>query len=121
MKEQLAGKIASVKVTTQLSSQPCENEMAVTRHYVRTHSEALPEKNHFALLQPQLQINSKHTSKHKTKKRHELRTSNADLAALVTKQLSATVMLCGDLVEDPRILLTNMNELQRLWQSFSSI
>ncbi|PSN57501.1 Heat shock protein 75 kDa, partial [Blattella germanica] len=48
------------------------------------------------------------------KKLSTLTTSNEKLAELVTKQLFANAMLSAGLVEDPRTLLTSMNELLTL-------
>lgn len=111
IKEKLAGKISTIKVTTQLSSHPCVitvEEMAAARHFIRTRSHELPEENRFALLQPQLEINPKHMI---IKKLHQLKSSDPELATLLTQQLFANAMVGAGLSEDPRTLLTTMNDL----------
>ncbi|CAD7012726.1 unnamed protein product [Ceratitis capitata] len=111
IREKLNGKVANVKVTTRLDSHPCVitvEEMAAARHFIRTQSHQLPEENRFALLQPQLEINPKHEI---IKKLNKLRTSDPELADLVTQQLFANAMVGAGLAEDPRTLLITMNEL----------
>ncbi|XP_030375156.1 heat shock protein 75 kDa, mitochondrial [Scaptodrosophila lebanonensis] len=111
LQEQLKGKVAKVKATTRLDTHPCVitvEEMAAARHFIRTQSQHLPEENRFALLQPELEINPKHTI---IKKLHSLRESNPELAELICKQLFANAMVGAGLAEDPRMLLTNMNNL----------
>jgi len=59
----LDGKAAKVKVTRKLESHPCVvtvEEMGAARHFVRTQSQSVPEKQRYQLLQPQLEINSKY-------------------------------------------------------------
>ncbi|KDR21750.1 Heat shock protein 75 kDa, mitochondrial [Zootermopsis nevadensis] len=48
------------------------------------------------------------------KKLSTLTTTNVKLAELVTKQLFANALLSAGLVDDPRTLLTNMNEILTL-------
>lgn len=67
MKEKLAGKAASVKVTTRLDTHPCVitlEEMAAARHFIRTQSHQLPENRRYDLLQPELEINPKYALVH---------------------------------------------------------
>lgn len=45
------------------------------------------------------------------KKLNKLRTSNPELAELVTQQLFANAMVGAGLAEDPRTLLLTMNDL----------
>ncbi|XP_017787134.1 PREDICTED: heat shock protein 75 kDa, mitochondrial [Nicrophorus vespilloides] len=111
MKDQLPGKAAQVNATTRLENHPCVitvEEMAAARHFIRTQSHSLSEDRRFALLQPQLEINPKHPI---IKKLHKLITSDPPLAELLTKQLFANSMVGAGLVDDPRILLTSMNDL----------
>ncbi|EDV98046.1 heat shock protein 75 kDa, mitochondrial [Drosophila grimshawi] len=111
LQDQLKGQVAKVKVTSRLDTHPCVitvEEMAAARHFIRTQSHQLPEENRFALLQPELEINPKHPI---IKKLHSLRTSEPELALLITKQLFANAMVGAGLAEDPRMLLTNMNTL----------
>lgn len=45
------------------------------------------------------------------KKLHKLTTSDPELAELLAKQLFSNAMVGAGLVEDPRMLLTSMNDL----------
>ncbi|XP_068146614.1 heat shock protein 75 kDa, mitochondrial [Drosophila tropicalis] len=111
LQDELKGQVVKVKTTTRLDSHPCVitvEEMAAARHFIRTQSQQMPEENRFALLQPELEINPKHPI---IKKLNSLRVSDPELAQLITKQLFANAMVGAGLAEDPRMLLTNMNNL----------
>ncbi|EDW72431.1 uncharacterized protein Dwil_GK20717 [Drosophila willistoni] len=111
LQDELKGQVVKVKTTTRLDSHPCVitvEEMAAARHFIRTQSHQVPEENRFALLQPELEINPKHPI---IKKLNSLRVSDPELAQLITKQLFANAMVGAGLAEDPRMLLTNMNNL----------
>jgi len=112
IKEKLAGKVANVKITNKLDAHPCVitvEEMGAARHFMRTQSHQLKEENRFALLQPQLEINPKHPII--KKKLYHLTKSNPELALLLTNQLFANGMVGAGLADDPRTLLTTINEL----------
>ncbi|XP_071452756.1 heat shock protein 75 kDa, mitochondrial [Hetaerina americana] len=114
LKNSLTGKVHSVTVTRRLDSHPCVitvEEMAAARHFIRTQSQQLTEESRFALLQPRLEINTRHPI---IKKLSKLSTSNPKLADLVAHQLFSNAMVMAGLVEDPRPLLTGMNELLQL-------
>ncbi|XP_066259178.1 heat shock protein 75 kDa, mitochondrial [Euwallacea similis] len=111
LKEKLAGKVMSVNATTRLESHPCVvtvEEMAAARHFIRTQSHGLPEDRRYAILQPQFEINPTHPI---IKKMYKLKSSDPELAELLAKQLFANSMVGAGLVEDPRVLLTSMNDL----------
>ncbi|XP_034651993.1 heat shock protein 75 kDa, mitochondrial [Drosophila subobscura] len=111
IQDELQGQVVKVKATSRLDTHPCVvtvEEMAAARHFIRTQSHQVPEANRFALLQPELEINPKHPI---IKKLDKLRVSDTELAKLITKQLFANAMVGAGLAEDPRMLLTNMNEL----------
>ncbi|XP_058832638.1 heat shock protein 75 kDa, mitochondrial [Topomyia yanbarensis] len=111
IKQKLAGKVANVKTTNKLDSHPCVvtvEEMAAARHFVKTQSHNMSEENRYALLQPQLEVNAKHPI---IKKLHKLVSSDPELAELLAKQLFSNAMVGAGLVEDPRMLLSSMNEL----------
>ncbi|XP_065170658.1 heat shock protein 75 kDa, mitochondrial [Atheta coriaria] len=111
MKDKLAGKASTVNATTRLENHPCVvtvEEMAAARHFIRTQSHQLSEERRYALLQPQLEINPRHPI---VKKLHKLTKSDPQLAELLTKQLFTNSMVGAGLVDDPRILLTSMNDL----------
>ncbi|XP_055846859.1 heat shock protein 75 kDa, mitochondrial [Episyrphus balteatus] len=111
IKEKLSGKVSDVKITNRLDSHPCVitvDEMGAARHFIRTQSHQMPEANRYALLQPQFEINPRHTI---IKKLHKLKTSDPELGELLTRQLFVNAMVAAGLAEDPRTLLNNMNEL----------
>uniref|UniRef100_A0A2M4ABH9 Heat shock protein 75 kDa, mitochondrial n=1 Tax=Anopheles triannulatus TaxID=58253 RepID=A0A2M4ABH9_9DIPT len=111
IKQRLAGKVSNVKTTTKLDSHPCVvtvEEMAAARHFIKTQSHNMSEENRYALLQPQFEINAKHPI---IKKLHKLTTSDPELAELLAKQLFSNAMVGAGLVDDPRMLLTSMNDL----------
>nr|CAD7267449.1 unnamed protein product [Timema shepardi] len=133
LKKCLGGKVHAVKVTRRLDSHPCVitvEDMGAARHFLRMQSHQLTEENRYALLQPQLEINPSHPI---IKKLSKLVTSNPRLAELVSQQLAnapvvlsstpedgeievrvsllANAMVSAGLVEDPRTLVTSLNEL----------
>nr|CAD7411549.1 unnamed protein product [Timema cristinae] len=111
LKKCLGGKVHAVKVTRRLDSHPCVitvEDMGAARHFLRMQSHQLTEENRYALLQPQLEINPSHPI---IKKLSKLVTSNPRLAELVSQQLLANAMVSAGLVEDPRTLVTSLNEL----------
>lgn len=111
IKKKLAGRVATVKVTKRLESHPCVvsvEEMAAARHFIRTQSHQVNEENRFALLQPQLEINPKHTI---IKKLFKLSQENDELATLICEQLFNNSMVAAGLADDPRTLLLHMNDL----------
>lgn len=111
IKQKLTGKVTYVKTTTKLDTHPCVvtvEEMAAARHFIKTQSHNMSEENRYALLQPQLEINPKHPI---IKKLFKLTQSDPELAELLAKQLFSNAMVGAGLVDDPRMLLTSMNEL----------
>lgn len=111
IKGKLAGRVATVKVTKRLETHPCVvsvEEMAAARHFIRTQSHQVNEANRFALLQPQLEINPKHTI---IKKLYKLSKENEELATLIVEQLFNNSMVAAGLADDPRTLLLHMNDL----------
>ncbi|KAK0083033.1 hypothetical protein PV325_009472 [Microctonus aethiopoides] len=114
IKSVLSKQAYEVKTTNRLESHPCVitvQDMASARHFIRTQSQHLNEENRYNLLQPRLEINPNHPI---IKKLSGLMTSDPKLAELLTKQLFTGAMVGAGLVEDPRILLTSLNELLTL-------
>ncbi|KAF2347013.1 Heat shock protein Hsp90 family [Trinorchestia longiramus] len=68
----------------------------------------IPEHTRYSLLQPTLEINPSHPV---IVKLNKLRTSNPELASLVSKQLFSNALVIAGLVDDPRTIVTNMNAL----------
>uniref|UniRef100_A0A182THM4 Heat shock protein 75 kDa, mitochondrial n=1 Tax=Anopheles melas TaxID=34690 RepID=A0A182THM4_9DIPT len=111
LKDKLTGKVSNVKTTGKLDTHPCVvtvEEMAAARHFIKTQSHNISEENRYALLQPQFEINPKHPI---IKKLHKLTSSDPELAELLAKQLFSNAMVGAGLVDDPRMLLTSMNDL----------
>ncbi|KAK4881855.1 hypothetical protein RN001_005174 [Aquatica leii] len=111
MQDILKGKAFAVNATSRLESHPCVitvEEMAAARHFIRTQSHQISEDRRYALLQPQLEINPSHPI---IKKLYKLMNTDIELANLLTKQLFANSMVGAGLVDDPRTLLTSMNDL----------
>lgn len=114
LKSTLKGKVQNVKVTGRLESHPCVvtvEEMAAARHFIRTQAHGMPQDSHYSILQPQLEINPKHPI---IKKLNTLSKDSPKLAELVANQLFSNAMVGAGLVEDPRTILSNMNELLTL-------
>ncbi|XP_034945368.1 heat shock protein 75 kDa, mitochondrial [Chelonus insularis] len=110
----LPKKAHEVKVTNRLESHPCVitvQDMASARYFIRTQSHNMNEEMRYSLLQPRFEINPNHPI---IKKLSELITKDPKLAELLTQQLFTGAMVGAGLVEDPRILLTTMNELLTL-------
>ncbi|KAF7993535.1 hypothetical protein HCN44_010130 [Aphidius gifuensis] len=110
----LAKKASEVKTTNRLESHPCVitvQDMASARHFIRTQSNQLNEETRYTLLQPRFEINPNHPI---MKKLTGLIDKEPKLAELLTQQLFTSAMVGAGLVEDPRILLTSMNELLTL-------
>ncbi|XP_019865558.1 heat shock protein 75 kDa, mitochondrial [Aethina tumida] len=111
LKTKLQGKAADVNATSRLDAHPCVvtvEEMAAARHFIKTQSHQLSEDRRYAILQPKFEINPKHPI---IKKLHKLTKDNPELADLLAKQLFANSMVGAGLVDDPRTLLTSMNDL----------
>ncbi|CAG9859430.1 unnamed protein product [Phyllotreta striolata] len=111
IKDKLGDKVAAVNATNRLESHPCVitvEEMAAARHFIRTQSHNVPEDKRYSILQPRFELNPKHPI---IKKLHKLTGENPELAELLAKQLFANSMVGAGLVDDPRILLTSMNDL----------
>lgn len=111
LRTELGSKVQNVKYTTKLENHPCVvtvEDMASARHFIKTQSHQLTEDNRYALLQSQLEINPKHPI---IMKLHKLITADEKLASLLTQQIFSNALTVAGLVEDPRLLLTQMNEL----------
>jgi len=111
VKVTLGPKAAKIKTTSKLETHPCVvtvEEMAAARHFIKTQGANFSEEQRYTILQPQFEINPAHPI---IKKLNELRSSNPQLAILITDQLFANAMVSAGLVEDPRTMLKSMNEL----------
>ncbi|XP_058800741.1 heat shock protein 75 kDa, mitochondrial isoform X2 [Phymastichus coffea] len=114
MKRILKSKAHDVKVTDRLESHPCVvtvQDMAAARHFIRTKSHQFDDQMRYSLLQPRLEINPNHPL---IKKLLKLKTSDEEIAKLLTDQLFTGAMINAGLVEDSRGLLLSMNQLLTL-------
>lgn len=111
LRKELGNKVQNVKYTSKLDQHPCVitvEDMASARHFIKTQSHQLTEDNRYALLQSVLEINPKHPI---IMKLHKLITSDEKLAALLSQQIFSNALTVAGLCEDPRLLLSQMNEL----------
>ncbi|KAG1670650.1 Heat shock protein, mitochondrial [Nymphon striatum] len=102
------------EVTKRLSNHPCVvtvEEMGAARHYVKTAFLGVPEEHRNKLLEPTLEINPSHPI---IKKLNTLSVSDDKLARLLATQLFDNAMVTAGLVDDPRKVMTNLNELLTL-------
>ncbi|KAL0126042.1 hypothetical protein PUN28_004854 [Cardiocondyla obscurior] len=114
MKKILDKKAYDIKMTNRLESHPCVvtvQDMASARHFIRMQSHQMNEEMRYSMLQPRFEINPNHPL---IKKLCKLTTTNTELANLLIQQLFTGAMIGAGLIEDPRILLTPMNELLTL-------
>ncbi|XP_076298767.1 TNF receptor associated protein 1 [Lasioglossum baleicum] len=114
MRKVLPKKAYDIKMTTRLESHPCVvtvKDMAAARHFVRTQTHQMDEEMRYSVLQPRFEINPNHAL---IKKLSQLVKSDPKLADLLIQQLFMGSMVGAGLIEDPRILLTPMNELLTL-------
>jgi len=111
MKLTLGQKVAKVRTTGKLETHPCAvtvEEMAAARHFIKTQGQNFSEEQRYTILQPQFEINPSHPL---IKKIAELKQNNPQLAMALTEQLFGNAMVSAGLVEDPRSMLSNINNL----------
>ncbi|KAG5323387.1 TRAP1 protein, partial [Pseudoatta argentina] len=111
MKKILDKKAYDIKMTNRLESHPCVvtvQDMASARHFIRMQSHQMNEEMRYSMLQPRFEINPNHPL---IKKLCKLTTTDTELADRLIQQLFTGAMVGAALIEDPRILLTPMNEL----------
>ncbi|XP_011630852.1 heat shock protein 75 kDa, mitochondrial [Pogonomyrmex barbatus] len=114
MKKILDKKAYDVKMTNRLESHPCVvtvQDMASARYFIRTQSQQMNEEMRYSMLQPRFEINPNHPL---IKKLCKLTTTDTELADRLIQQLFTGAMVGAGLIEDPRILLTPINELLTL-------
>lgn len=111
LKKTLKHKVGHVKATHRLSSHPCAvtvEEMGAARHFVKTQFQSIPEEQRYKLLEPTLEINLSHPIMTKLS---SLVSSNPKLAELVAEQVMDNAMVAAGLIDDPRSMISRMNEL----------
>ncbi|XP_022168617.1 heat shock protein 75 kDa, mitochondrial-like [Myzus persicae] len=85
--------------------------MTAARHFIKTQLKQMDEEMLFSVLQPQLELNPKHSV---IKKLHTLKESNPELAKLIVEQLYSNSMVTAGLINDSRKLVSNMNRVLEL-------
>lgn len=111
LKATLQNKVHKVKITKKLSSHPCVitvQEMGSARHFLRTTFADKSQEERFRLLQPTLELNPTHTL---IKKLSTLQETDPYLAKLVAEQLYDNAMVTAGLLDDPRSMVSRLNQL----------
>uniref|UniRef100_A0A224Z626 Heat shock protein 75 kDa, mitochondrial n=1 Tax=Rhipicephalus zambeziensis TaxID=60191 RepID=A0A224Z626_9ACAR len=111
LKAELGPMVHKVKVTRRLQKHPClvsVEEMAAARHFVKTSLQSFSEEERYRLLEPTLEINPEHPI---IAKLAALRTSEPELARKLAKQVFGNAMLTAGLVDDPRKVTSELNDL----------
>ncbi|XP_061235391.1 heat shock protein 75 kDa, mitochondrial isoform X1 [Neopsephotus bourkii] len=111
MRNALGSRVTGVKVTTRLDTHPAMItvlEMGAARHFLRMQQLAKTQEERAQLLQPTLEINTRHAL---IKKLNELKDSQPDLAQLLLDQIYENAMIAAGLNDDPRPMVNKLNEL----------
>ncbi|XP_072459342.1 heat shock protein 75 kDa, mitochondrial isoform X2 [Notamacropus eugenii] len=107
----LGTRVTSVKVTLRLDTHPAMItvlEMGAARHFLRMQQLAKTNEERAQILQPTLEINTRHPL---IKKLNQLRESQPDLAQLLIDQIYENAMIAAGLNDDPRPMVGRLNEL----------
>ncbi|XP_072916183.1 heat shock protein 75 kDa, mitochondrial [Hemitrygon akajei] len=111
MKNGLGERVANIKLTPRLDTHPAMVtvlEMGAARHFLRTQQLAKSSEERAQILQPTLEINGSHIL---IKKLNELRDHDPELARLLLDQIYDNAMITAGLNDDPRPMITRLNEL----------
>uniref|UniRef100_A0A673NBP6 Histidine kinase/HSP90-like ATPase domain-containing protein n=1 Tax=Sinocyclocheilus rhinocerous TaxID=307959 RepID=A0A673NBP6_9TELE len=111
MRNALGQRVTNIKVTPRLDTHPAMItvlEMGATRHFLRTQQLARSSEERAQILQPTLEINAGHDL---IKKLHALKDSNPELAQLLLEQIYDNAMITAGLNEDPRPMISRLNQL----------
>lgn len=111
MRNALGTRVVNIKVTPRLDTHPAMItvlEMGAARHFLRTQQLAKDTTERAQILQPTLEINTGHAL---IKKLHELKDNNPELAQLLIDQIYDNAMIAAGLSEDPRPMVSRLNEL----------
>ncbi|XP_064490190.1 heat shock protein 75 kDa, mitochondrial-like [Ornithodoros turicata] len=114
LKTELSPMVHKVKVTKRLQNHPClvsVEEMAAARHFVKTTFQSFSEEQRYKLLEPTLEINPEHAI---IKKLQTLKSDNPELAKKLARQLFHNAMVAAGLVDDPRKVTVELNDLLTL-------
>ncbi|XP_041813337.1 heat shock protein 75 kDa, mitochondrial [Chelmon rostratus] len=111
MKNALGPRIANIKLTPRLDTHPAMItvlEMGAARHFLRTQQLARTPEERAQILQPTLEINSGHSL---IKKLHSLKDTDSELAGLLLEQIYDNGMIAAGLNDDPRPMISRLNDL----------
>ncbi|XP_073799487.1 heat shock protein 75 kDa, mitochondrial isoform X1 [Danio rerio] len=111
MRNALVQRVTNIKVTPRLDTHPAMItvlEMGAARHFLRTQQLARSSEERAQILQPTLEINTGHDL---IKKLHALKDSNPELAQLLLEQIYDNAMIAAGLNEDPRPMISRLNQL----------
>ncbi|XP_078414896.1 heat shock protein 75 kDa, mitochondrial [Cetorhinus maximus] len=111
MRNALGERVANIKLTPRLDTHPAMItvlEMGAARHFLRTQQLAKSSEERAQILQPTLEINASHSL---IKKLNELRDKNPELAKLLLDQIYDNAMIAAGLNDDPRPMVSRLNEL----------
>ncbi|KAM5152248.1 heat shock protein 75 kDa, mitochondrial [Mantella aurantiaca] len=111
MRNGLGTRVANIKVTPRLDTHPAMItvlEMGAARHFLRTQQLAKTNEERAQLLQPTLEINTRHPL---IKKLEQLKDADQDLAKLLLDQVYENAMIAAGLNDDPRPMVARLNEL----------
>lgn len=119
LKKTLEKKVKNVKITTKLDTHPCvitTDNMNALRFMIKTNY-FLKEKvaNDFRSVNLTLEINPRHGL---IKSLYNMHTKDSELAGLIAEQLLDNSLINAGLIEDPRLVLSNLNKL--LEKAFSA-
>jgi len=112
LKSTLGDKVKNVKITTKLETHPCvvtTAEMGAIRHFIKTNI-LQRDKTHNILhmLHLSLEINPRNQLIKSLYKLHE---KEPELAKMLAEQLLDNALVIAGLIEDPRLVLSNLNKL----------
>ncbi|XP_044513958.1 heat shock protein 75 kDa, mitochondrial [Gracilinanus agilis] len=111
MRNALGTRVTNVKVTLRLDTHPAMItvlEMGAARHFLRMQQLAKTNEERAQILQPTLEINTRHPL---IKKLSQLRETQPDLAQLLIDQIYENAMIAAGLNDDPRPMVGRLNEL----------
>lgn len=112
LKKSLGSKIKNVKINTKLDTHPCvitTENMGVVRHMIKSnYFQREKIQDFFSMVNLTMEINPKNGL---IKSLHNLQKTNPDLAKDISEQLLDNSLVSAGLIEDPRLVLSNLNKL----------
>ena len=112
LKKSLGAKIKNVKINTKLDTHPCvitTENMGVVRHMIKSnYFQREKIQDFFSMVNLTMEINPKNGL---IKSLHSLQKTNPDLAKDISEQLLDNSLVSAGLIEDPRLVLSNLNKL----------